>query len=229
MLKSIGKIPVEVAAGKTLTVNNSLTFSGTDGTTMTFPNTNATIARTDSSQTFSGQQTIQNSNNAVQCLSLQSKASGDVGQQQLIITKFDNDSTTSQVFVRFTIADNTAANGQINANGASQVAFGSWSDRRLKENIVDLPPQLSNIMALRPVEFDYIESEGGGHQISFIAQDFEQIYPDAVGERKDGMKTITGWGKTEARIVKAMQEQQAIIDALIDRVALLESQIQSLK
>lgn len=46
------------AAGKSLTVNNSLTLAGTDATTMTFPTTNATIARTDAAQTFTGVQTM---------------------------------------------------------------------------------------------------------------------------------------------------------------------------
>lgn len=45
-------------AGKTLTFNKSLTLDGTDSTTMTFPTTSATIARTDAAQTFTGSQTI---------------------------------------------------------------------------------------------------------------------------------------------------------------------------
>jgi hypothetical protein len=137
--------------------------------------------------------------------------------------KFDNDSTTSQVFINFVINNGNAANGQINANGSGAVAFGSWSDRRLKENITDLPNQLANITALRPVEFDYIESEGGGHQLGFIAQEVEEIYPDLVGERQDGMKTLSGMGKMEARLIKAIQEQQATIEALTARIAALES------
>jgi len=48
-----------IADLKTLTVNNSITLAGTDNTTMTFPSTNATIARTDAAQTFTGTQTIQ--------------------------------------------------------------------------------------------------------------------------------------------------------------------------
>ena len=47
-----------VASGKTLTASNSLTLAGTDGRTMTFPSTNATIARTDAAQTFTGVQTM---------------------------------------------------------------------------------------------------------------------------------------------------------------------------
>lgn len=47
-----------VADGKTFTVSRSLTLTGTDATTMTFPATNATIARTDAAQTFTGNQTF---------------------------------------------------------------------------------------------------------------------------------------------------------------------------
>jgi hypothetical protein len=75
---------------------------------------------------------------------------------------------------------------------------------------------------LRPVEFDYIESEGGGHQIGFIAQEMQEIYPDVVGERQDEMLTITGWTKTEARLVKAIQEQQSLITQLQADVAALK-------
>lgn len=45
-------------AGKTVTFNSSLAFSGTDGTVMTFPTTSATVARTDAAQTFTGVQTF---------------------------------------------------------------------------------------------------------------------------------------------------------------------------
>ena len=51
---------LEVADGKTFTVNHSLTLTGTDTTTMTFPATSATIARTDAAQTFTGDQTFNN-------------------------------------------------------------------------------------------------------------------------------------------------------------------------
>ena len=47
-----------IADGKTLTANNTLTLAGTDSTTMTFPSTSASIARTDAAQTFSGTQTF---------------------------------------------------------------------------------------------------------------------------------------------------------------------------
>lgn len=49
---------ITVADNKTLTVNSSLTLAGTDSTTVTFPSTNATVARTDAAQTFTGAQTF---------------------------------------------------------------------------------------------------------------------------------------------------------------------------
>ena len=141
------------------------------------------------------------------------------GSAAIKVDKHANVNTTGQVFMAFTINVQNTGSGQINANGASQAAFGSFSDRRLKENIVNIPSQLENICKLRPVEFDYIKSEGGGHQISFIAQEIEKVYPDAIGEREDGMKTLTGWGKTEAILVKALQEAIAKIETLEQRLS----------
>lgn len=145
-----------------------------------------------------------------------SDTTGDLDYAPLLISKYDNNTTTSQVFLRFAINQNSIANGQINANGASAAAFGSWSDARLKENITPLPSQLSNILALKPSEFDY--RDGSGHQIGFIAQEMQEVYPDVVGEDEDGMLTITGWSKTEARLVKAIQELAA-------EVAMLKGQL----
>lgn len=47
-----------VTSAKKLSVSNTLTLAGTDGTTMTFPGTSATIARTDAANTFTGVQTM---------------------------------------------------------------------------------------------------------------------------------------------------------------------------
>lgn len=49
-----------IASGKTLAATHTLTLSGTDGTSMTFPSSDATIARTDGAQTFTGNQTFSN-------------------------------------------------------------------------------------------------------------------------------------------------------------------------
>jgi hypothetical protein len=45
-----------IAAGKTLTANNSITLAGTDATTMTFPSTSTTVAGLGIAQTFTASQ-----------------------------------------------------------------------------------------------------------------------------------------------------------------------------
>jgi hypothetical protein len=131
-------------------------------------------------------------------------------------------SGTGNVLIRFWISNFGAGSGIITANGASAAAFGSFSDARLKENIEDLPSQWDNIKSLRPVEFDYIETFGGGHQIGFVAQEMQAVYPDAVGIGDNEMLTVTAWSKTEARLVKALQEA-------IGRIETLEAEVAALK
>ena len=158
-----------------------------------------------------------------------STTSGDTTYPAAKFQKVDASQTTSQVFLQFVSNSGTNGCGQINANGVAQAAFGTYSDQRLKENIINLSPQLDGICALRPVEFDYIESEGGGHQVGFIAQEMQTIYPDSVGERADGMLTITGWSKTEARLVAALQELSAKNDALEASNAAFEARLAAIE
>jgi len=158
-----------------------------------------------------------------------SPTAGDSNISGMSIIKYANDSSTSQVLMRFLMNQGGTGQGQINANGANTAAFGSYSDSRLKENIVDLPSQLDNIMALRPVEYDYIESMGGGHQIGFVAQEVQAIYPDLVGENEDGMLTLTDMNKNDARLIKAIQEMKAIIDTQASTITQLQADVAALK
>jgi hypothetical protein len=222
---SLGRNIVLTDSGKTQVATYSLSSTvATIGTNTSIPLVFNTVAtermRIDSSGNLlvgttsntGGKTCIQNNANNTNTLKLTNSASGDVGQASFTVVKYDNNNSSSQVFVRFLINNDATASGQINANGASQAAFGSWSDVRLKENIVDLPSQLNNIISLRPVEFDY--KDGSGHQTGFVAQEIQAIYPDSVGTRDDGMLTVTGWNKTEAILVKAIQELNAEVQAL---------------
>ena len=139
----------------------------------------------------------------------------------ITLQKFTNDSTTAQVLMQFVMNNGSNGAGQINGNGANAAAFGTYSDLRLKENITTLPSQLANICLLKPSEFDY--KDGSGHQIGFIAQEMQEVYPDSVGVGNDGMLTITAWSKTEARLVKAIQELKAKNDSLEARLEALEA------
>lgn len=167
------------------------------------------------------QNTIRNNSTSSSVPALQVRnhdtSSGSDSCPALKVTKGSTTNTTSQVLVQFEINTGGNGQGQINGNGANAANFGSFSDERIKENIVDLGPQLDSIMNLRPVEFDYradIPGIGAGHQIGFVAQEMAAVYSDVVSEGADGWLQVTGWSKTEARLVKAIQELAAEVSAL---------------
>jgi len=166
-------------------------------------------------------QITNNESAVINSLGIASNVAGDKTTHAITVVKKDNDSTTGQVYVSFLMNGGVTGSGQINANGASAAAFGSFSDARLKENITDLPSQLDNVLALRPVEFDY--KDGSGHQIGFIAQEVEDIYPDLVSPNADGYLMLTDMNKNDARLIKAIQELHAKVEALTDRIAALEA------
>jgi len=66
-------------------------------------------------------------------------------------------------------------------SGAGYLRAAAWtygSDRRMKENIEYLNDGLTQIMALKPAKFDYIN--GDKSQLGFIAQDVQPVIPSAV-------------------------------------------------
>jgi hypothetical protein len=165
--------------------------------------------------------------NAVNTLVVASDVAGDVGTAALVVVKKDNNTTTGQSLIQFLTNAGVSGQGQIVANGSTQAAFASYSDARLKENVIDLPSQLNSICSLRPVEFDY--KDGSGHQIGFIAQEVQEVYPDLVNENNEGILTLTGLGKNESRLIKALQELSAKVDALQAEKEALEARIAALE
>jgi len=128
---------------------------------------------------------------------------------------------------------------RINANGNQRFQFnsagqaysntGTWgtiSDVRLKDNIYDATPKLNDLMQLRVVNYN-LKSDPEVKQLGFIAQEVQEVFPGLVeGLEEDGEGGHYKAVKTTVLIpilVKAIQEQQAIIQTLIARVAALES------
>jgi hypothetical protein len=114
--------------------------------------------------------------------------------------------------------------GQINSTSTSIAAI---SDQSLKENVRDLETGLVEVMALRPRRFDWKEGEGTGEKdvAGFIAQELEAVLPDLVYEFPRGdeeTKKAIKMGDILPTLVKAIQEQQAIIEQLKADVAALK-------
>ena len=103
-----------------------------------------------------------------------------------------------------------------------------FSDIRLKTNITNASPKLNDLMKLNVVNYEFVgEYNALGKQLGFIAQEVEQIFPSLVREQDTRQydeqgNYIKGYEDTKilkvgmefAMLVKAMQEQQSIIDSL---------------
>jgi len=102
-------------------------------------------------------------------------------------------------------------------------AYTSISDRRLKKNIVSINYGLNEILALRSVSYNMNEQEDTSVKtLGFIAQEVQEVLPESVFEMRSGM-----FGMDKSAIVpvlvKAIQEQQAIITVLTARITALEA------
>jgi hypothetical protein len=109
-------------------------------------------------------------------------------------------------------------------------SYGAISDAKLKENVTDATPKLDKLNQVRIVNFNMIGDEQ--KQIGVIAQELEQIFPGMVEESPDRDKDGNDLGTTTKSVkysvfvpmlIKAIQEQQALITALTARVAALEN------
>ena len=109
-------------------------------------------------------------------------------------------------------------------------SYGSLSDAKLKENVVDATPKLEKLNQVRVVNYNLIGDTQ--KQIGVIAQELEQIFPGMVDETPDRDSEGHDLGTTTKSVkysvflpmlIKAIQEQQAIITALTARVAALEA------
>lgn len=114
--------------------------------------------------------------------------------------------------------------GVVNSTNTS---ISSISDERLKENIVGLETGLTEVMALKPRRFDWKDGEGTGEKnvSGFIAQEVEPILPDLIGtflhdDLEDAKSIRTG--DMIPTIIKAIQEQQTLIETLEAKVKALE-------
>jgi len=116
-------------------------------------------------------------------------------------------------------------------NGANVTTWATTSDQRIKKNIVDVSNGLSVITALRPVEFEYKENDK--HEVGFIAQEYQQVLPDQIIQHA-ASEAEKEWVDEDGKVfgiqqnlvpylVKAIQEQQAIITALTTRITALEN------
>jgi hypothetical protein len=112
-------------------------------------------------------------------------------------------------------------------SGPYVVASGtSWttnSDARLKTNVQNISYGIDAVLALSPKEYEY-KIDQGKKCLGFIAQDVVAIIPELVDVPEDSSEMMgIEYQAFIPVLVKAIQEQQALITQLTARITALES------
>jgi hypothetical protein len=116
------------------------------------------------------------------------------------------------------------ANGNIQNTNNS---YGSLSDERKKENIVDATPKLDDLMKVKVRNFNLKGEET--KQIGVVAQELEEVFPGMINESKDPDsedETLYKGVKYSVFVpilIKAIQELKADNDSLKVRIETLEN------
>jgi hypothetical protein len=116
-------------------------------------------------------------------------------------------------------------------------SYGAISDLKLKENIVDATPKLANLMQVKVRNYN-LKSDPTHKQIGVIAQELEQVFPSMVDETPDRDIDGNDLGTTTKAVkysvfvpmlIKAMQEQQALVTAQAETINALTARIVALE
>lgn len=123
-------------------------------------------------------------------------------------------------------ANTTSVVGSIAVTG-STTAYNTSSDYRLKENIQPMQNALAKVAALKPCTYKWKADGSDGE--GFIAHELAEVVPQAVTGEKDAVdaegKPVYQGIDTSflvATLTAAIQEQQAMIQSLTQRIATLE-------
>jgi hypothetical protein len=137
-----------------------------------------------------------------------------------VVTPTENIDISANARIRGLANASNPVNVQVDVNGV----LIRTSSIELKEHIESLPYGLNEILLLQPSKFNYKDKYkfGEGYDIGFIAEDVNNVIPEAVGTGVESdifMDSV----KIIPVLVKAIQEQQAFIKALEQRIINLEN------
>tara|TARA_R110001599_G_scaffold82802_2_gene222621 strand:+ start:3867 stop:5306 length:1440 start_codon:yes stop_codon:yes gene_type:complete len=102
----------------------------------------------------------------------------------------------------------------LSANG-DIVAYAS-SDNRLKDNVENISDPILKLKQLNGVEFDWNSKAYdhlSGHDVGVLAQDVQNVIPEAVKTRDDGMLAVR-YEKMIPLLIECIKDQQIQIDQL---------------
>jgi hypothetical protein len=138
-------------------------------------------------------------------------------------------SSSSDAFVIFRNSGGTLIGSITRVGTTNAVAYNTTSDERLKSNIADSQSVLDKLMDVKVRQYDW--TEGDLHQdYGFIAQELEPTLSGVVtkGKTDEDMWQLD-YSRLTPHLVKAIQEQQALITAQAETINALTARIVALE
>jgi hypothetical protein len=129
-------------------------------------------------------------------------------------TIVNSTANTLNVVANASIGGNATIYGTVSAVG--DVIAYCTSDKRLKNNVVPITSALTKIDSINGVEYDWnseLQTTYSGHDVGVIAQEIEQVLPEAVVTRDNGYKAVN-YDKVIPLLLQAIKELKAEIQAL---------------
>jgi uncharacterized protein YaiE (UPF0345 family) len=128
----------------------------------------------------------------------------------------------SSTFAIQNASTNAGSGVTLAVNGTS---WGTTSDERTKDILGGVDNALQKLSNWRTVYFKYkTDAEAQTQRVGLIAQDVQATLPEAVSIEEDEIKTLQlRYTEVIPVLVKAIQEQQALIQTLTARISALES------
>jgi hypothetical protein len=90
----------------------------------------------------------------------------------------------------------------------------AYSDSRKKTNIVTIDNALTKVLSMRGVFYDKIDELQNGRQVGVIAQEVNEILPEAVSYASDIDEYGVKYGNIVGVLIEAIKEQQKEIEML---------------
>jgi hypothetical protein len=116
--------------------------------------------------------------------------------------------------------------GVISHSGVTSVTYGTSSDQRLKENIVDAPNALDKVMDIKVRSYNW--KEDSSHvEYGLVAQEVNQVYGEPIGVGGEDVKSDPWnieYGRLTPILLKAIQELKAQVDAQAAEIQALKAE-----
>jgi hypothetical protein len=115
------------------------------------------------------------------------------------------------------ICTNTTISGMLSVTD-DITAFWT-SDERLKDNVTPIDDPLAKVLTISGNTFDWNEkSNKSGHDVGLIAQEIEQVLPEAVTTRDNGYLAVD-YHKVVPLLVEAIKELSAKVESLEQKLS----------